>query len=98
MQTEQADQVTGRKNAFDNSGLARQSFHIDGPLTLRAACDSSRSEPACTLKWADLSREAADPARVTGRPRDFPSVRKWDTLSLRIAVGCVQVIASREDY
>ena len=28
----------------------------------------------------------------------FPSVRKWDTLSLRIAVGAVQVIARREDY
>ena len=43
-------------------------------------------------------REAADPTELTGRPWDFPSVRKWDTLSLRITVGLVQVIARREDY
>ena len=42
--------------------------------------------------------EAADPTELTGRPWDFPSVRKWDTLSLRITVGFVQVIARREDY
>ncbi len=28
----------------------------------------------------------------------FPSVRKWDNLSLRIVVWHVQVIATREDY
>jgi hypothetical protein len=44
------------------------------------------------------SREAADPKELAGRPKDFPSVRKWDTLSLRITVGFVQVIARREDY
>jgi hypothetical protein len=60
---------------------------------------SSTSDGLCTPKWADCKAEKQlIPVGVTGRPRDFPSVRKWDSLSLRIAVGAVQVIARREDY
>ena len=38
------------------------------------------------------------PGGFAARPRRSASVRKWDNVSLRIAVGAVQVIASREDY
>ena len=63
---------------------------------------SSGSEQVCTEARAGLlvrgGGEAANPQEFTGRPGDFPSVRKWDSLSLRIAVSAVQVIARREDY
>jgi hypothetical protein len=69
---------------------------------MTARMSSSRSEPICTLAWADSG--AGQSGWSTWTPeiyrssRHFPSVRKWDTLSLRITVGPVQVIARREDY